>query len=178
MLVEGLHPYSQTCAVCKVVGDGRLATDLVAYLHRTAFQLEFQLFGTFFKHIVEDIGLGHLAQLGMAVGVVGEIDFGLGQLLVAERVEHAFGDHHGTVVHTRNLAFEDARDDHIDDFVEGYLGFVEKFGHYHHRIVAGRGDAESQMSGGASHGAHHEPVLAGAGVLHHRGADDGALSLG
>ena len=81
---ELVHADTQLRAVGQVVGDRGLAADFVAQLHRTALDLEAQLLELLLDHLVEDVRLRHLAQLGMSVLVVGEVDAALADLLVAD----------------------------------------------------------------------------------------------
>ena len=131
----------------------------------------------FFDHLVEDVCLRHLAQLGMSVLVVGEVHAALADLLIRQRVEHAFGDDGGAVVHAHDLALDDRRDHEVDDLLDGDFGLVEHLGDDDHRVVAGLADTECEVSGRAAHGCEHEPVSAGAGVDIDGAGDDGTLVL-
>ncbi len=124
------------------------------------------------------MSLGHLAQFGVTVFVVAEMDAGVLNLLIGEAVENAFRNHGGTVVDTHYLTLDDAAHHHVDNLVDGNLCLVEEFGDDHHGIMAGTGDAEGKMSGRAAHGRDHKPVLRCAGVFHDSGADDRALGFG
>ena len=155
-----------------------MATDLVANLDGTALDLEAKLLDLALEQVVEDVSLRDLAKLGMTMLVVGEVDAAVADLLVGEAVEDTLADHGGAVVDAHQLALDDAGDHHVDDFVDGNLGLVEELGDDDHGVVAGAGDTEGQVAGRAAHGADHEPVLAGAGVLHDGGGQHAALGLG
>ena len=129
-------------------------------------------------HLVEDVRLRHLAQLGMPVLVIGEVDAALADLFVRQRVEHALGDHGGTVVHAHDLALDDRRNHQVDDLLDGDFRLVEHLGNDDHRVVARFADAECQVSCRAAHGGQHEPVAARACVDVDGAGDDCALVLG
>ena len=114
----------------------------------------------------------------MAVFVVAEVDAAVFDFLVAEAVEDTFADHGGAVVDAHELALDDAADHHVDDLVDGDLGLVEELGDDDHGVVAGSGDAEGEVAGRAAHGGDHEPVLAGAGILHDGGGQHATLGFG
>ena len=114
----------------------------------------------------------------MPVLVIGEVDAALADLLVRQRVEHALGDHGGTVVHAHDLALDDRRNHQVDDLLDGDLRLVEHLGNDDHRVVARFADAECQVSCRAAHGGQHEPVAARAGVYVDGAGDDGTLVLG
>ena len=173
-----MHADTQLRAVGQVVGDRGLAADFVAQLHRTALDLETQLLELHLDHLVEDVGLRHLAQLGMSVLVVGEVDAALADLLVRQRVEHAFGNHRCAVVHAHDLTLDDRRNHQVDDLLDGDLRLVEHLGNDDHRVVARFADAECQVSCRAAHGGQHEPVAARAGVYVDGAGDDGTFVLG
>ena len=113
----------------------------------------------------------------MSVLVVGEVHAALADLLIRQRVEHAFGDDGGAVVHAHDLALDDRRDHEVDDLLDGDFGLVEHLGDDDHRVVAGLADTECEVSGRAAHGCEHEPVSAGAGVDIDGAGDDGTLVL-
>ncbi len=175
---ELVHADAQLRTIGEVVGDGGLAADFVAQLHGTALDLEPELLDALLDHLVEDMRLGHLAQLGMPVVVVGEVDAALADFLVAQCVEHTLRDDGGAVVHAHDFTLDDRRDDHVDDLLDRDFGLVEHLGDDDHRVVAGLADAECEVAGTAAHGGQHEPVAAGAGVYVDRAGDDGAFVLG
>ena len=114
----------------------------------------------------------------MPVIVIGEVDTRLLDLGIAQRMEYALGNHRGTVIDSHDLALDDRRYDQIDDLLDGDLRLVEHFGNHDHRIMAGRADTESEMSGRTSHSSHDEPIAARAGIGIDRAADDRPHVLG
>lgn len=119
-----------------------------------------------------------LAQLGVSVLVVGEVDAALADLLIRERVEDALRDDGGAVVHAHDLALDDRRDHQVDDLLDGDLRLVEHLRDDDHRVVARLTDTECEVAGRTAHGCQHEPVAARACVDIDGAADDGTLVLG
>ena len=175
---EFVYADTQFRAVRQVVCDRGLAADLVTQLHGAALDLEADLLELFLDHLVEDVRLRYLAQLGMPVLVIGEMDAALADLLVAQCVEYAFRDDGGAVVHAHDLTLDDRRDDEVHDLFDRDFRLVEHLGDDDHRVVAGLADAECQVAGAAAHGSQYEPVAARAGVHVDGACDDGTLVLG
>ena len=175
---ELVHADTQLRAVRQVVCDRGLAADLVTQLHGAALDLDAQLLHLLLDHLVEDVRLRYLAQFGVSVLVIGEVDAALADLLVAQRVEYAFRDNGCSVVHAHDLALDDRRNHEVHDLLDGDFRLVEHFGNDDHRVVASLADAECQVAGAAAHGSQYEPVAARAGVNIDGTCDDGALVLG
>ena len=178
LVVERVDTHTHQRAIGEVESDRRVAANLVANLDGTALDLETELLDFAFKQIVEDVSLANLAQLGMAMLVVAEVDSALGDFLVAEAVEDTFRNHGSTIVDAHEFTLDDARDNHVDNLLYGDGGLVEELRYDDHGIVAGTCNAEGEVTSRATHSADYKPVLTGAGILHDGGGQHATLGLG
>ena len=175
---ELVGSHGQLGAIGEVVGDGVLAADIVAYLYRTGLDLEAHLLELFLEDVIEKDCLGNLAQLGVAVLVVGHGNAGILDFLGIQIMENAFCHHHGSVADTQELALENGGKRQFHNLVQGNLRLVEHLGNDGHGAMGGLTDTQGQVTGAASHSADDEPVAAGAGILVDGAGQVGALVLG
>ncbi len=104
---ELVDSHCELGAVGKVVCHRILAADIIADLHRTGLHTQLDVLQLFLKQVVEQHSLGDLAELRVAVIVVGEMDACIGSFLGnACIVEKSLGGHYSTVVDAHDFPLD------------------------------------------------------------------------
>ena len=157
------RPYRQVSPTYVAVGLD--TTDAVTDLDGTALHVDAQGLQALLQQQIEDMCLTHVAQLGMAMFVVGEGHTRLLDFLIAHEVEHTLADDDNAVVDTQEFAFHYRADYQLDNGIEGHFRVVEHLGDDHHRAVASRRHAEGKVTRLTTHGRHHKPVATRTGIF-------------